>query len=99
MQYIGYKSRKYAITVLTQHPEKQKRKKRGRGKILDSQQVGFLREIWAGMGYPCAMLMSPMLQDWVAARKKSQDFPPEYRDVKIPKLSAATIDRVFLHLS
>lgn len=94
MQYIGYKSRKYAITVLTQHPEKQKRKKRGRGKILDAQQVGFLLEIWAGMGYPCAKLMSPMLQDWVAARKKSQDFPPEYRNVKIPKLSAATIDRV-----
>lgn len=37
--------------------------------------------------------MHPMLQDWVEARKKSQDLPTEYSDVKLPKLSAATIDR------
>ena len=93
MQYIGYKSRKYAITVLTQGQKKQKRKKKGRRKILDAKQVDFLREIWAAMGYPCAKLMHPMLQDWVEARKKSQDLPTEYSDVKLPKLSAATIDR------
>ena len=45
------------------------------------------------MGYPCAKLMHPMLQDWVEARKKSQDLATEYSDVKLPKLSAATIDR------
>ena len=93
MQYIGYKSRKYAITVLTQGQKKQKRKKKGRRKILDAKQVDFLREIWAAMGYPCAKLMHPMLQDWVEARKKSQDLSTEYSDVKLPKLSAATIDR------
>lgn len=94
MQYIGYKSRKHAITVLTHPLEKQKRKKRGRRKILDSQQVDLLRKIWAAMGYPCAKLMHPMLQDWVTAREKSQDFASEHSDVKLPKLSAATIDRV-----
>lgn len=93
MQYVGYKSRKHAITVLTQDLSKQKRKKRGRRKILAGKQVDLLREIWAGMGYPCAKLMQPMLQDWVEARKKSQDFPAEYSDVELPKLSAATIDR------
>lgn len=87
MQYIGYKSRKHAITVLTQGQKKQKRKKKGRRKILDAQQVDFLREIWAAMGYPCAKLMHPMLQDWVEARKKSQDLSTEYSDVKLPKLS------------
>ncbi len=30
MQYIGYKSRKHAMTVLTQGQKKQKRKKKGR---------------------------------------------------------------------
>lgn len=33
-------------------------------------------------------------QDWVEARRKLQDFSSEYSDVKLPKLSAATIDRV-----
>ena len=93
MQYVGYKSRKHAITVLTQGLHKQKRKKRGRRKILDAKQVDFLREIWAGMGYPCAKLMHPMLQDWVEARKKSQERPAGNIDVQLPKLSAATIDR------
>lgn len=93
MQYIGYKSRKHAITVLAQGLNKQKRKRRGRRKILDSKQVDFLREIWAGMGYPCAKLMQPMLQDWVEARKESQDFLSKCDNVKLPKLSAATIDR------
>ena len=93
MQYIGYKSRKYAITVLTQSQNRQKRKKKGRRKILDTKQVELLREIWAGMGYPCAKLMQPMLRDWVESRRKSQDFPAEYSDVKLPELSAATIDR------
>lgn len=93
MQYIGYKSRKYAITVLTQSQNRQKRKKKGRRKILDTKQVELLREIWAGMGYPCAELMQPMLRDWVESRRKSQDFPAEYSDVKLPELSAATIDR------
>ena len=92
-QYIGYKSRKHAITVLTQGQKSYKRKKRGRYKILVGKQVDLLREIWAGMGYPCAKLMQPMLQDWVEARRKSQDFLSEYSDVKLPKLSAATIDR------
>ena len=64
MQYIGYKSRKHAITVLTQGQKKQKRKKKGRRKILDAKQVDFLREIWAARGYSCAKLMHPMLQDW-----------------------------------
>ncbi len=45
MQYIGYKSRKHAITVLTQGLHKQKRKKRGHRKILDAEQVDLLREI------------------------------------------------------
>lgn len=45
------------------------------------------------MGYPCAKLMQPMLQDWVEARRKSQDSLSTYSDVKLPKLSAATIDR------
>ena len=94
MQYIGYKSRKHAITVLTFPFERQKRKKRGRRKILEPKQVDLLREIWAAMGYPCAKLMQPMLQDWVAAREKSQDFASGHSDVKLPKLSAATIDRV-----
>lgn len=93
MQYVGYKSRKHAITVLSQGLHKQKRKKRGRRKILDAEQVDFLREIWAGMGYPCAKLMQPMLQDWVEARMKSQDFSSERSNVKLPKLSAASIDR------
>lgn len=93
MQYIGYKSRKYAITILTQSQNRQKRKKTGRRKILDTKQVELLREIWAGMGYPCAKLMQPMLRDWVESRRKSQDFPAEYSDVKLPELSAATIDR------
>ena len=93
MQYIGYKSRKHAITVLAQSQNRQKRKKKGRRKILDTKQVELLREIWAGMGYPCAKLMQPMLQDWVESRRKSQDFPAEYSDVKLPELSAATIDR------
>ena len=93
MQYIGYKSRKHAITVLTQGQKSYKRKKRGRCKILVGKQVDLLREIWAGMGYPCAKLMQPMLQDWIEARRKSQDFLSEYSDVKLPKLSAATIDR------
>lgn len=93
MQYVGYKSRKHAITVLTQGLHKQKRKKRGRRKILDAKQVDFLREIWAGMGYPCAKLMHPMLQDWVEARKKSQERPAGNIDVQLPNLSAATIDR------
>ena len=62
MQYIGYKSRKHAITVLTQGQKNNKRKKRGRRKILVDKQVDLLREIWAGMGYPCAKLMQPMLQ-------------------------------------
>ena len=93
MQYIGYKSRKHAITVLTQSQNRQKRKKKGRRKILDTKQVELLREIWAGMGYPCAKLMQPMLRDWVESRRKSQDFPAEYSDVKLPELSAATIDR------
>ena len=93
MQYIGYKSRKHAITVLTQSQNRQKRKKKGRRKILDTKQVEQLREIWAGMGYPCAKLMQPMLRDWVESRRKSQDFPAEYSDVKLPELSAATIDR------
>lgn len=93
MQYIGYKSRKHAITVLTQCQNRQKRKKKGRGKNLDTKQVDLLREIWAGMGYPCAKLMQPMLQDWVESRRKSQDFPAEYNDIKLPELSAATIDR------
>ena len=94
MQYIGYKSRKHAITVLTQSQNRQKRKKKGRRKILGTKQVELLREIWAGMGYPCAKLMQPMLRDWVESRRKSQDFPAEYSDVKLPELSAATIDRV-----
>lgn len=93
MQYIGYKSRKHAITVLAQSQNRQKRKKKGRRKILDTKQMELLREIWAGMGYPCAKLMQPMLQDWVESRRKSQDFPAEYSDVKLPELSAATIDR------
>ena len=93
MQYIGYKSRKHAITVLTQSQNRQKRKKKGRRKILDTKQVELLREIWAGMGYPCAKLMQPMLRDWVESRRKSQDFPAQYSDVKLPELSAATIDR------
>lgn len=93
MQYIGYKSRKHAITVLTQSQNRQKRKKKGRRKNLDTKQVDLLREIWAGMGYPCAKLMQPMLQDWVESRRKSQDFPAEYNDIKLPELSAATIDR------
>jgi hypothetical protein len=93
MQYIGYKSRKHAITVLTQSQNRQKRKKKGRRNILDTKQVELLREIWAGMGYPCAKLMQPMLRDWVESRRKSQDFPAEYSDVKLPELSAATIDR------
>ena len=93
MQYIGYKSRKHAITVLAQSQNRQKRKKKGRRKILDTKQVELLREIWAGMGYPCAKLMQPMLRDWVESRRKSQDFPAEYSDVKLPELSAATIDR------
>jgi hypothetical protein len=93
MQYIGYKSRKYAITVLTQSQNRQKRKKKGRRKILETKQVELLREIWAGMGYPCAKLMQPMLRDWVESRRKSQVFPAEYSDVKLPELSAATIDR------
>ena len=93
MQYIGYKSRKHAITVLTQSQNRQKHKKKGRRKILDTKQVELLREIWAGMGYPCAKLMQPMLRDWVESRRKSQDFPAEYSDVKLPELSAATIDR------
>ena len=93
MQYIGYKSRKHAITVLTQSQNRQKRKKKGRRKILDTKQVELLREIWAGMGYPCAKLMQPMLRDWVESRRKSQDFPAEYSDVILPELSAATIDR------
>ena len=93
MQYIGYKSRKYAITVLTQSQNRQKRKKKGRRNILDTKQVELLREIWAGMGYPCAKLMQPMLRDWVESRRKSQDFPAEYSDVILPELSAATIDR------
>lgn len=93
IQYIGYKSRKHAITVLAQSQNRQKRKKKGRRKILDTKQVELLREIWAGMGYPCAKLMQPMLQDWVESRSKSQDFPAEYSDVKLPELSAATIDR------
>ena len=33
-----------------------------------------------------------MLQDWVESRRKSQDFPAEYSDVKLPELAAATID-------
>ncbi len=45
MQYSGYKSRKHAITVLTQGLHKQKRKKRGRRKILAAEQVDLLREI------------------------------------------------------
>ena len=69
MQYIGYKPRKHAVTVLTQAPNKQKRKKRGRRKILDAKQVNLLRDIWAGMGYPCAKLMNPMFQDWVEAQR------------------------------
>ena len=93
MQYIGYKSRKHAITVLTRSQNRQKRKKKGRRKILDTKQVELLREIWAGMGYPCAKLMQPMLRDWVESRRKSQDFPAEYSDAKLPELSAATIDR------
>lgn len=93
MQYIGYKSRKHAITVLTQSQNRQKRKKKGRRKILDTKQVEMLREIWAGMGYPCAKLMQPMLRDWAESRRKSQDFPAVYSDVKLPELSAATIDR------
>ena len=93
MQYIGYKSRKHAITVLTQSQNRQKRKKKGRRKILETKQVELLREIWAGMGYPCAKLMQPMLRDWVESRRKSQGFPAEYSDVKLPELSAATIDR------
>ena len=93
MQYVGYMSRKHAITVLTQGLHKQKRKKRGRRKILDAKQVALLREIWAGMGYPCAKLMHPMLQDWVEARKKSQERPTGNIDAQLPKLSAATIDR------
>lgn len=93
MQYIGYKSRKHVITVLTQSQNRQKRKKKGRRNLLDTKQVELLREIWAGMGYPCAKLMQPMLRDWVESRRKSQDFPAEYSDVKLPKLSAATIDR------
>lgn len=93
MQYVGYKSRKHAITVLTQSQNRQKRKKKGRRKILDTKQVELLREIWAGMGYPCAKLMQPMLRDWVESRRKSQDFPAVYSDVKLPELSAATIDR------
>jgi hypothetical protein len=93
MQYIGYKSRKHAITVLAQSQNRRKRKKKGRRKILDTKQVELLREIWAGMGYPCAKLMQPMLRDWVESRRKSQDFPAEYSDVKLPELSAATIDR------
>ncbi len=93
MQYVGYKSSKHAITVLTRDLNKQKRKKRGRRKILAGKQVDLLREIWAGMGYPCAKLMQPMLLDWVEARRKSQDFPAERSNVKLPKLSAASIDR------
>ena len=99
MQYIGYKSRKHAITVLAQSQNRQKRKKKGRRKILDTKQVELLREIWAGMGYPCAKLMQPMLRDWVESRRKSQDFPAEYSDVKLPELSAATIDRALSALS
>ena len=37
--------------------------------------------------------MQPMLRDWVESRRKSQDFPAQYSDVKLPELSAATIDR------
>ena len=94
IQYIGYKPRKHAITVLTQAPYKQKRKKRGRRKIFDAKQVNLLRDTWAGMGYPCAKLMHSMFQDWVEARKKLHDSSSEYSDVKLTKLSAAMLDRV-----
>ncbi len=85
MQYVGYKSRKHAITVLTQGLHKQKRKKRGRRKILVAEQVDFLREIWAGMGYPCAKLMQPMLQNRVEARKKIAGFFIRTQQCKITK--------------
>lgn len=94
MQYVGYKSRKHAIRILSNRPCKRKTKRRGRNKKPTPEQVAFIVEIRASMGYPCAKLMQPALQDWISAWKKSHPEVQNDECYNIPEISSATIDRI-----
>ncbi len=61
MQCVGYKSRKHVVTILSRDKNKTKSLRKGRNKILNEQQVVFLRKPWEKMGYPCAKRMLPVL--------------------------------------
>ena len=94
-EVTGYKSLKTIIRKLSPKRKRAKRKRSGRRKILTTQEVDWLRELWFIMDQPCGKRMRSMLPDWLSSWEKRQTkpIPPEFTE-RVLSLSASTLDRV-----
>lgn len=88
--------RKYAIKLLRRQrgPGRKGTKKRGVGKIYDSEVVKVLFEIWRHSEQPCGKRLKPMIAIWMPFYERHNAKPSEETKTKVRQISASQIDRV-----
>ncbi len=93
MESTGYKSAKTIIRRLNERKPPPRTPCAGRRKILSKREVSIIKDLWFEMDQPCGKRMKEALEEWLMSYQKEHTLK-ESTAQKLPKISAATIDRV-----